>query len=106
MAESLHYIQGVGLVEELTAELLMVGVEVDMVQNQLLLGLSGSGPLLRIHSCAQWTVSKDNLTCYQWTTVHGKIGSARDGQENQESKQPDSLHSDITYLTFVSYTYS
>lgn len=52
MAESLHYIQGVGLVEELMAELLMVGVEVDMVQNQLILGLSGSGPLLRIHSCA------------------------------------------------------
>lgn len=39
MAESLHYIQGVGLVEELTAELLMVGVEVDTVQNQLLLEL-------------------------------------------------------------------
>ena len=39
MAESLHYIQGVGLVEELMAELLMVGVEVDMEQSQLLLGL-------------------------------------------------------------------
>ena len=37
--------------------------------------------------------------------LHGKIGSARD-QENQESTQPDSLHSNITYLTFVSYTYS
>ena len=39
MAESLHCIQGVGLVEELTAELLMVGAEVDMEQSQLLLGL-------------------------------------------------------------------
>ena len=39
MAESLHYIQAVGLVEELTAELLTVGVEVDTVQSQLLLGL-------------------------------------------------------------------
>ena len=39
MAESLHYIRGVGLVGELMAELLMVGVEVDMVQSQLLLGL-------------------------------------------------------------------
>ena len=38
--------------------------------------------------------------------LHGKIGLARDGQGNQESKQPDSLHSDMTYLTFVSYAYS